>query len=252
MMLCEKVDGMLRLSSSLDVKCFAGEHLAYFWAAAIPSLLLYSVLVPCAALRTLHRHRLRSELWSEESSRAKVYMFIYVGYHPQTYYWEFIILARKLFLNVVMLLSVSSLALGLLVLALFNVATILHMHRKPFRDAFLNAMESGVLVLSTMLIFVGLFLYEGKENSILLTVGIVVSFFLFCIFYVGVILMTAAEARRSSLESCCPCFYRLLDKWKRKEAVEPVREDTVSIEIPVVDQMSLSDIITNPLRKEKK
>ena len=34
--------------------------------------------------------------------------------------------------------------------------------------------------------------------------------------------------------------------------MEPVREHTVSIEIPVVDQISLSDIITNPLRKEKK
>ena len=113
-------------------------------------------------------------------------------------------------------------------------------------------MESCVLVISTVLIFVGLFLYEeGKDNSILLTIGIVVSFFLFCIFYVGVILMTAAEARRSSLEPCCPCLYRLFDKWKRKEAADPVRGQTVSIEIPVVDQMSLSEIIINPLRKEK-
>ena len=224
MVICEEVGstGKLRLSAQMDMECFMGEHLFWFFALALPSLLLYSVFIPLVGVTTLVRLRRQGKLWRSpgDASKASVYMFLYVGFRKESFYWEFIILLRKLMLNFVMMMSSRAIALGLLALGVFFGATALHMDAQPYRDAFMNKMESWVLILTAILLFSGLFLYDNPRAQVL-SVCIVVISFTFCFSYVIIIAITAIQARMRAVRKCMPWFtslWDLLDRHKDEES----------------------------------
>ena len=75
-----------------SMECWIGTHLKWVLLASIPSLAVWGIGAPMLAF--LHLKRNFSHLEEEEFKRP--YGFLYLGYKKNRYYWEFIILYRKL------------------------------------------------------------------------------------------------------------------------------------------------------------
>jgi hypothetical protein len=93
------------LINDMSIECWESEHLAFMNFVAIPALLIYGLTVPIIALVFIYRNR---NLFYDEDTRLK-YAYLYLGFKPECYYWEFVIQARKVvFAVIVVFLSGSS------------------------------------------------------------------------------------------------------------------------------------------------
>ena len=89
---CFDVDGEARVITDLQILCYDGPHT--FWAllVAFPSIVVWGLGIPFFAyiLLTREKHRLKKIEVKEK------YGFLYNGYRRQFYYWEVIIMYRKI------------------------------------------------------------------------------------------------------------------------------------------------------------
>ena len=116
---CRAVGTEFRVAGDFDVECFGSTHVSYILGVATPALLLYSIGVPAAAISLLRRLDRRNKLFEprEKSYSASVYAFLYGGYKRSQYYWEVVIMVRKVLLNLILVVMASAppLAQGLVV-----------------------------------------------------------------------------------------------------------------------------------------
>eukprot|EP00949_MAST-11_sp_MAST-11-sp1_P000410 g410.t1 len=135
---CYNIGREWRVAGDLNEACGGPTHVSYLMGIAFPSLLAYTFGVPIVALILLRRMKRREKLFAsrKESYSANVYKFLYGGYNVGTYYWEAIIMLRKILLNVVLvvLTSASALAQGLIVLFVLQLFAVLHMIKMPYAD----------------------------------------------------------------------------------------------------------------------
>ena len=90
-----------------------------------------------------------------------MYRFIYDGYNLDFWFWEVLILFRKIFMMAaaVFLREKVIMIQGLAVLTILFVATSLQLYNKPYRDSFLNKVEASALVVSTITMLLPLYAY---------------------------------------------------------------------------------------------
>ena len=157
---CRHVGNGWRVAGDLNEICAGPTHIGYTIGLAIPSPA--SSRVPAVAL-TLRRMKLNQKLFAtrEESYSANVYKFLYGGYNEKAYYWESVIMLRKIVLNVVLVILASAepLAQGLVVLLVLIGFAAVHIGNMPYSDRLLNHIEMGSLVLSCGMLYAGLFLF---------------------------------------------------------------------------------------------
>lgn len=85
----------------MSEECWTGDHLKYTSFISLPGLIVWGIGLPAIAIVMLRRHYLRAEL--HEVRTLSVYGFLYNGYKMSHYYWEIIIMYRKVlivFVNV--------------------------------------------------------------------------------------------------------------------------------------------------------
>eukprot|EP00803_Ostreobium_quekettii_P002180 evm.model.scf_1521.1 EVM.evm.TU.scf_1521.1 scf_1521:4755-16016(-) len=134
-------------------KCFRGEHLVL--ASILVPIGLLFVSFPLWLSALLRRHK------AAEDFRRK-YGFWYAAYKHDSFYWESVVLTRKL-LMVVVLVFGDSLAVqkqNIVVLGALIVAFGAHVWRQPFEGEDVNMLESLSLTASFMTFFLGSFI-EG-------------------------------------------------------------------------------------------
>jgi hypothetical protein len=85
-------EGEKWLNDNLAIKCWEGDHLQYSILVALPSIIVWGIAAPAACLFALARYR--SSLDTYEVRLR--FGFLFNGYRPQTFYWEFVILYRKI------------------------------------------------------------------------------------------------------------------------------------------------------------
>ena len=146
----EIMPGMLHVAGDLELPCYRGTHLAYVLGMAIPAFLVYAIGIPCTGSLHTHRMHKRKKLFAsrEESYSANVYKFLYGGYKVDAYYWETIIMFRKVSLNVVLVVMAPSppLAQALTVLLVLFIFLSLHVRSQPYSDDYrLNRIEMSSL-----------------------------------------------------------------------------------------------------------
>ena len=73
------------------MECFTGSHLYWAIFGGIPALLLWVLGILLGIWMLLHESR--DEL--EDLKIKSKYGFIFNGYQPRTYYWESVIMFRK-------------------------------------------------------------------------------------------------------------------------------------------------------------
>lgn len=143
------------LITDMSIRCWDMEHLKNIVSIALPSMIVWIFGLPLFCLGLLYRTRQRL---SAELIQIK-YSFLYKGYKPEYYYWEFVILYRKVALVCasVFLSSISTMVQALSILAILLICLFVHAAVKPFRTPVFNMLETKSILVSLLTIYVGLY-----------------------------------------------------------------------------------------------
>jgi hypothetical protein len=150
------------LVSDLSEKCWSSSHTRMILLISVPSLAVWVLGLPAIVLILLikSKHRLN------DLGRSLRYSFLYKGYEPQWFFWEFVILYRKVAIvgSSVFLSVVSIKVQSLTVLAILLLSIYLQLRYQPFNDITLNKLEVKSILVSAVTIYAGLY-YDTKSIS---------------------------------------------------------------------------------------
>ena len=79
------------ITDELDIRCWDDEHMWYLVHVSIPALIVWGLSVPIMSLFLILKNRNRR---FEEVIKLK-YGFLFLGYDDGSFYWEFVIMSRK-------------------------------------------------------------------------------------------------------------------------------------------------------------
>ena len=163
MLSCRQIDSTFRLIRDLDLECFSGSH--FYWAVlgGVPGLLLWVAGIPLGTWLLLQE---RKDQLENNEIKSK-YGFLFKGYRPSTYYWESVIMYRKV---AMIFVSVFLQALGtrvqafcvFLVIIFFVVLT---SKKRPYLTRQLNDLEQISLITSGVTIYSGLFFLSSLDSG---------------------------------------------------------------------------------------
>jgi len=80
----------------MDDECWTGDHEMYTFEVALPALILWGFGLPAIAFFILYKHH---RVWNDAYKKPEAlikYGFLYLGYKSNKYWWEMIILSRKI------------------------------------------------------------------------------------------------------------------------------------------------------------
>lgn len=170
--------GELWLVSDYDLRCWSTDHVKNILMVSLPSIGVWIFGLPIVCL--LNLYRLRRGLL-DPLTQLK-FSFLYKGYHNKWYFWEFVILYRKVALvcAAVFLSTVSIMVQALSVLAILLMALFTQLQVQPFNLPVFNRLELKSILVSSVTIYSGLFYqtesigdaYTDVEVKILLFVAI--------------------------------------------------------------------------------
>ena len=100
---CREIEpGERWLLTNHDIRCWESDHLLYAVTVIIPSIILWGCGLPIMFLGLIYKHRLSLDKFAIKAR----YGFLYIGYDPTAYFWEFIILYRKILIVAVLVFVV--------------------------------------------------------------------------------------------------------------------------------------------------
>jgi hypothetical protein len=157
---CREIEsGEFWITTNLDIKCWTNTHLMYSLIVAFPAIMCWGIGIPTICLVALYKSRRKL---ATLSVRLK-FGFLFNGYEETTYYWEFIILYRKILIICCSVflgnMSIPIQALTVMLLLIFT----LHLHHEfqPFMNDELNQCESRSILVSAITIYCGLYYLTG-------------------------------------------------------------------------------------------
>ena len=160
---CRQVYDRWYLAAEMDTECYTPSHAMWVWGLALPALIVYSVGTPVLAATLIFRaHKARG--LSSESVRSR-FGFLYTGYTEARYYWESVVMARKVGVIAasVFLASAPPALAALGALFVVGAALAAHLVARPFDEscASLHRLESASLTTAFLTFYGGLALYVG-------------------------------------------------------------------------------------------
>jgi len=149
----------MRLYLDLEIVCYAGEHKYFALFLAMPCLFVWGAGIPAFAFLKMRTHK-------DELGRIDVkerFGFLYNGYKPHAYYWEVVIMYRKIALIFIsVFLSSISITVQALVVILFIILCLaLNAIVQPFANHVLNSLETMSLLASEVSVYCGLYFLSG-------------------------------------------------------------------------------------------
>jgi hypothetical protein len=158
----EVLPGQYWLTSDLSIRCWDDNHMQKVVVMVLPGLIIWCFGLPLLCLLSLLK--VRNRLVS--SPTGLQFSFLYKGYTPQHFYWEFVILYRKtaLICSSVFFSLVSTMAQGLSVLAVLIAYFFLQTIVKPFSLPRYHHLELKSIFTSLITVYIGLF-FESNPIS---------------------------------------------------------------------------------------
>ena len=237
----------LFLKEDLSVQCWISPtHFAYIFGFGIPLLVLYVAGTPLILYRILSDPKNRTriaqiteslkqyELGAKHSSQRGAqgssvamktkgfdvqdegsrrfqtnYGFLFIGYNPEQYYWEVVVILRKAALSAIGVIFTfdvrGQVHLGLLVII---IATVAHAKYKPFVSPTMNNFELVSLSTSLLTFFFGIFTTDAGDSSTnWLTNSTLISLFLHL--FLSTVLI-ALSLKLVLWIQCYICLYRFI------------------------------------------
>lgn len=89
---CDKIDNDPFVRENLSLKCWSVNHIIYSFGIAMPALIIWGFGIPAFAVVMLIKHK---DQMDKETVRKR-YGFLYNGYKQKFFYWESVIMIRKI------------------------------------------------------------------------------------------------------------------------------------------------------------
>ena len=213
------------LLEDLDIRCWEGDHVLYAFTVALPGMIAWGIGIPAIALILLIKNR---KTLDTASTKMK-YGFIYNGYAIRTYYWETIIVYRKICIVfvAVFLTSVSTTVQALTAVVVIMASFYFQEVKKPYDTAELNSLELRSITVSGITIYSGLYyLTDDIDHFVkILFFAIILGANLYFLFYwiFGLFAAGIDKIARTkphlihSLCKCCPSIIYAAEKALEKE-----------------------------------
>ncbi|CDW87963.1 UNKNOWN [Stylonychia lemnae] len=160
---CLNVDGEERVQDDLEIICWESAHKFFSYFVAIPSIILWVLGIPFFALVILIRNR----GYLQKLHIREKYGFLYRGYKQEFYFWEIVIMYRKIAIIFVSVFigSVGIMAQALLMFTLIIWSLMINTKFQPFSTRQLNDLESLSLATSLVTIYCGIFFILNQPQS---------------------------------------------------------------------------------------
>ncbi|CAG9326024.1 unnamed protein product [Blepharisma stoltei] len=161
---CREIDvGEFWLVDNLEIRCWDDNHLFYIFAVSIPSIIVWGIGIPTVSLFFLWKNRRHLNALS---IRLR-FGFLFNGYKARKYYWEFLILYRKILIVCcsVFLQNISTDIQALTVMVLLLFCLIMQSQNQPYDGSILNQMEIRSILVATITIYCGLYYLTGALNE---------------------------------------------------------------------------------------
>lgn len=139
----------------MQVICWNKQHTFFSYFVAAPSIVVWGLGIPFFALVLLTRLRKNLDVLE---TREK-YGFLYRGYRKEFYFWEIIIMYRKIALIfiAVFISAYGTIAQALIVFLFLIIFLLINIKHKPYSTETLNDLELMSLITSMITIYCGLF-----------------------------------------------------------------------------------------------
>jgi len=159
----ELLPGEYWLSANLSIRCWDEEHMSNLMRMALPGIAVWVIGLPTITLLQLV---ISKHVLGDSNFRLQ-YSFLYKGYHQNWYFWEFVILYRKIFLVClsVFLTSVSIVVQALSMLAVMLACLFVQLYVKPFLGTAFNNLELKALLASLITIYAGLYFQTDSTRK---------------------------------------------------------------------------------------
>lgn len=168
---CVKIGDNFYLNSDLSIMCYTDKHISYSFVAYV-FLLVYGIGIPTIGFLLLYKYRNRLFINNSKNryDSASPLSFLFIGYREDRYYWEFIIMARKLgviFMSV--FLQQSSRYQMIFACWLVQIFLVLHIYFRPYDmitnyGKLCNSLESVSLLSLVFTLNSGLVFGTKKDN----------------------------------------------------------------------------------------
>jgi len=188
---CKKLgalDDDYYLIEDMGVQCWKGTHFVFVVAIAIPMLIFYVFGMPLFVLYRLYKNKaeLTKEFKDVNPHIIDRYHFLIKGYEPRFYYWEIVIMIRKiLMVSIAVFFSYDIQIQSLLATLLCVTALCVHSLACPYVTNAMDGLELLSLIGSFCTYFFGQFLFTESIGALGKTI---VSFI---IVFVNLSVMTA-------------------------------------------------------------
>ena len=101
MFACTLIEDRAYLDVYMEDECWVGDHKLYAVSVATPAFICWGIGFPFLAFLALHKLYATKKLYVMHNKA--VYGFLYSGYLTKKYWWELLILARKVLILVVLI-----------------------------------------------------------------------------------------------------------------------------------------------------
>lgn len=151
---CKNIDGHKYILTSLNISCEDDVYFSWRNEFYLPLLFFWTVIFPfgCYLALVFNSKKL-------DNPRMKLFFgFFYLGYRPDYYYWEFIIIYRKIFSIMITIMPENLvMAKGYIILFVNASAACFQSRKCPFIEWELNKLELKANIAAMITIFIGLF-----------------------------------------------------------------------------------------------
>eukprot|EP01016_Furgasonia_blochmanni_P027987 TRINITY_DN2940_c0_g3_i8.p1 TRINITY_DN2940_c0_g3~~TRINITY_DN2940_c0_g3_i8.p1 ORF type:complete len:374 (+),score=22.04 TRINITY_DN2940_c0_g3_i8:207-1328(+) len=161
--------------------CYDETHLKWILFLYVPTLLIWILILPLCALLVIHRNR--NQL---DTPRMKIkYLFLYNGYTSRRYFWEFVIMYRKITMGLIAVFISDNLLFlkCMLLLMLLFLSILLQMKCKPYIKDELNQVDLTATTVSVATLYAGIFyvVQVPEENEIIFFITLLLANLVFLI-----------------------------------------------------------------------
>jgi len=150
------------LQNSYDVQCWQGQHLFWLLVLALPTLLLWIIILPGSIVYILRKNRNKLD----DPEIIHKYSFIYNGYQQNKYYWEAIIMLRKLMFITNSVFSGSVNLEIYLCLMLVIISFVIHQYCRPYTLESLNDLERVSIFSLGVVSFCALYFQTASAGTV--------------------------------------------------------------------------------------
>jgi len=181
------------LQENTQIECWVKDHTFYSIIVAIPSIILWAIGFPTLILVIMIKRR--SVLYQD--TNKVIFGFIFNGYKIQKFYWEFIIMYRKiLIITISVFMSNGSTTVQALTVVIVLILSLYFQYSsKPYSRSELNYMETEALLTAVTTIYCGLYYLTNLTDEgvklflFFIILGGNLYFMIYWIYYVSLALL---------------------------------------------------------------